>query len=71
MLNINIVDETGVVGIELVCDVHWRAAKDVWTEQARLRLSRATDELQIRDDSDSTHIVASIWLTQDEMRWIK
>jgi len=72
VLNINIVDHgEPEIGIQLVCDVHWRAAKDVWLEQARLRLTRATDDLQIVDDSEATHIIASIWLSEDELRWLK
>jgi hypothetical protein len=72
VLNIDVVDQGApAVGIQLVCDIHWRAAKEVWLEQARLRLSRATDELQIRDEPDCTHITASIWLSQEELRWIQ
>ncbi len=70
VLNIEVMDQGQPIGIQLVCDIHWRAAKEVWQEQARLRLSRATDELQVVDEPDCTHIVASIWLSQDERRWI-
>ncbi len=72
VLNINVVEQDpNAVGIQLVCDIHWRAAKDVWLEQARLRLTRATDELDIVDAPDCTHITASIWLSQEELRWIQ
>jgi hypothetical protein len=71
VLNINMVEQGNPnVGIELVCDIHWRAAKDVWLEQARMRLTRAANEMEIDDSGTTTHIVARIWLSEDEMQWL-
>jgi hypothetical protein len=71
VLNINMIEQPQPhMGIELVCDIHWRAAKDVWLEQAEVRLSRAADEMEIVDDGGSTHIIARIWLSEDEMQWL-
>ena len=57
VLNINMVEQPQPhMGIELVCDIHWRAAKDVWLEQAEVRLSYEYHHLhlpgrEIKDDS--------------------
>jgi hypothetical protein len=72
VLNINMVEPGGPnVGIELVCEIHWRTAKEVWLEQARVRLTRAADEMEIDDDGTSTNIIARIWLSEDEKQWLK
>ncbi len=71
VLNINMVEQGRPIGIELVCDIHWRTAREVWLDQARQRLSRACNELVIKEEGDTTHIIVRIWLSEDEMQWLQ
>ncbi|MBN1966680.1 MAG: hypothetical protein JW910_18655 [Anaerolineae bacterium] len=61
MLDINVINRGGNTGIELVCEVRWVAAKQVWLDQANAWLARTTDELHITDGTDSARIAAIIW----------
>lgn len=71
VLHLDVVERAPeATGIELVCEIHLRAAKSVWLEQTRLRLSRAASELEITEQENGvTHITACIWLNKDEQQW--
>jgi len=66
VLDIDLVEERVKAGVRLVCEIHWRAAKGVLLEQARVQLSRAADELQIEDRPSMTRVVASVWIKEGE-----
>jgi hypothetical protein len=72
VLNLNMVDPGGPnVGIELICEIHWHASREEWLEQARTKLTRAANEMEIKEQGAATLIIARIWLSEDEKQWIK
>jgi hypothetical protein len=62
VLDIQVVKQPGLSGIELGFNVHWWNDKEVWLDQARGRLRNMTDELEIHDNGHCPRIVARLWL---------
>ncbi|MBN1285268.1 MAG: hypothetical protein JXB47_07715 [Anaerolineae bacterium] len=67
-IDMSIVDREGKTGVELAGGVSWPDSRYVWLDEARSRLARVTDELEIVDTPDGPRIVARVWLYQDEGR---
>ncbi len=61
VLTIKTVERGGNLGVQLICDVNWHAAREVWLEQTRLRLTRAADDLRISEQNGSIRIEAWVW----------
>jgi hypothetical protein len=66
-IDMEIISRDDKIGVELGGSVSWPDSRYVWLDEARSRLARVTDELEISDSSDGPRIIVRIWLYHDEL----
>jgi hypothetical protein len=67
VIKMDIVEKNGRNGIRLGCDFVWPDSRYIWLDEARSRLSRVTDEMEIQDTPNGPRITAQVWVASAEL----
>ncbi|MBN1285154.1 MAG: hypothetical protein JXB47_07140 [Anaerolineae bacterium] len=63
-IHIAMADRSGMPGIKLECRFAWPDNRYLWLDEARTRLSRVSDELEISDTEEGPCITVWVWLVE-------
>jgi hypothetical protein len=61
-VEMDIIGRDNKTGVELGGSVSWPDSRYIWLDEARSRLARVTDELEIADTPDGPRIIVRIWV---------
>jgi hypothetical protein len=61
-VDMDIIGRDNKTGVELSGSVSWPDSRYIWLDEARSRLARVTDELEIADTPDGPRIIVRIWV---------
>lgn len=66
-ISIEVTEQNTTPGIKLSCHFAWPDNRYLWLDEARTRLSRVSDELEISDTAEGPCIVLWVWLSERDM----
>jgi hypothetical protein len=66
VLEADFIDDPVAPGIVFACSLSWIDGKQVWVDQARSRLARVSDDLEIVKQGDHPRIYARLWLSKGD-----
>ncbi len=67
IIQMDIIERDNQPGMVLRCAFEWPDSRYSWLDEARIRMERVVDEIEVEDTDQGPAITVRVWVTQDTL----